>query len=261
MTTDRSQPWPDSGAATLGESGALAMPRQDPTGVAGCHRGRPGLPGAVHPGDNLAVHVAVTRAPAGSVAGRRRGGRPRPGLLGRGADHGSPGPGTGRPGHRRGGAGRGRPRAAGLPGVLRGPWHSPVPPSGPGRGGLHHHRGRRAGRRGRLGGRRRRRGGGGAGPRRRRGPGGRPAPAAEAEAGYFAALRRAGRPRRAPGARRLAHRGRPPPGLTARPVEPRPAEAAVAPGPGAGVSGGCSRSGRRPSPRWRSRSSGWARGR
>ena len=35
--------------------------------MAGRRPGRPGLPGALHPGDNLAIHVAVTRAPAGSA--------------------------------------------------------------------------------------------------------------------------------------------------------------------------------------------------
>ena len=56
------------GAATLGESGALPMPPQDPAGVAGGARWpRRPIPVTCTPGDNLAIHVAVARAPAGSV--------------------------------------------------------------------------------------------------------------------------------------------------------------------------------------------------
>jgi len=67
VDADRSGALAALGAATLGESGARTMPA----------RIRPVWPGAVlaaaaypvscTPGDNLAVHVAVTRAPAGSA--------------------------------------------------------------------------------------------------------------------------------------------------------------------------------------------------
>jgi 4-hydroxy-4-methyl-2-oxoglutarate aldolase len=55
------------GAATLGESGARRMhQRLRPTYPAARVAG-PAYPVQCTPGDNLAVHVAVTRAPAGSV--------------------------------------------------------------------------------------------------------------------------------------------------------------------------------------------------
>jgi 4-hydroxy-4-methyl-2-oxoglutarate aldolase len=55
------------GAATLGESGARRMhPRVKPAWV-GARVAGPAFPVRCSPGDNLAVHVAVTRAPAGSV--------------------------------------------------------------------------------------------------------------------------------------------------------------------------------------------------
>jgi 4-hydroxy-4-methyl-2-oxoglutarate aldolase len=55
------------GAATLGESGARRMhPRVKPAWV-GARVVGPAYPVRCSPGDNLAIHVAVTRAPAGSV--------------------------------------------------------------------------------------------------------------------------------------------------------------------------------------------------
>jgi 4-hydroxy-4-methyl-2-oxoglutarate aldolase len=55
------------GAATLGESGALTMaPRLKPAWT-GAALAAPAYPVRCTPGDNLAVHVAVTRAPPGSV--------------------------------------------------------------------------------------------------------------------------------------------------------------------------------------------------
>jgi 4-hydroxy-4-methyl-2-oxoglutarate aldolase len=55
------------GAATLGESGARRMhPRVKPV-WSGARVAGPAYPVRCSPGDNLAVHVAVTRAPAGSV--------------------------------------------------------------------------------------------------------------------------------------------------------------------------------------------------
>jgi len=55
------------GAATVGESGARRMhPRIRPAWVGAAVAG-PAYPVRCTPGDNLAIHVGVTRAPAGSV--------------------------------------------------------------------------------------------------------------------------------------------------------------------------------------------------
>jgi 4-hydroxy-4-methyl-2-oxoglutarate aldolase len=55
------------GAATLGESGARTMaPRVKPA-WAGARVAGPAVPVCCTPGDNLAIHVAVSVAPAGSV--------------------------------------------------------------------------------------------------------------------------------------------------------------------------------------------------
>jgi 4-hydroxy-4-methyl-2-oxoglutarate aldolase len=55
------------GAATLGESGARRMhPRVKPAWK-GARVAAPAYPVRCSPGDNLGIHVAVTRAPAGSV--------------------------------------------------------------------------------------------------------------------------------------------------------------------------------------------------
>jgi len=55
------------GAATLGESGAAGMPSRIRAAWTGAALAAPAYPVRCTPGDNLAVHVAVTRAPAGSV--------------------------------------------------------------------------------------------------------------------------------------------------------------------------------------------------
>ncbi len=55
------------GAATLGECGARAMPPRIRPAWSGASLAAPAYPVRCTPGDNLAVHVAVTRAPAGSV--------------------------------------------------------------------------------------------------------------------------------------------------------------------------------------------------
>lgn len=55
------------GAATLGESGARAMRNRIGPAWAGACLAAPAYPVACTPGDNLAVHVAVTRAPAGAA--------------------------------------------------------------------------------------------------------------------------------------------------------------------------------------------------
>jgi 4-hydroxy-4-methyl-2-oxoglutarate aldolase len=55
------------GAATLGESGALAMPGRIRPVWPGAVLAAPAFPVTCTPGDNLAVHVAVTRAPSGSA--------------------------------------------------------------------------------------------------------------------------------------------------------------------------------------------------
>lgn len=55
------------GAATLGESGGLAMPPRIRPAWPGATLAAPAYPVHCSPGDNLAIHVAVARAPAGSV--------------------------------------------------------------------------------------------------------------------------------------------------------------------------------------------------
>jgi 4-hydroxy-4-methyl-2-oxoglutarate aldolase len=55
------------GAATLGESGARRMHGRVKPAWAGARVAGPAFPLRCSPGDNLAIHVAVTRAPAGSV--------------------------------------------------------------------------------------------------------------------------------------------------------------------------------------------------
>ena len=55
------------GAATLGESGALRMPPRIRPAWGGASVAAPAYPVRCTPGDNLAIHVAVTTAPAGSV--------------------------------------------------------------------------------------------------------------------------------------------------------------------------------------------------
>ena len=54
------------GAATLGESGAIAMPPRLRPVWTGAAVAAPAFPVRCTPGDNLAVHVAVTTAPASS---------------------------------------------------------------------------------------------------------------------------------------------------------------------------------------------------
>jgi 4-hydroxy-4-methyl-2-oxoglutarate aldolase len=55
------------GSATLGESGGLATDRRLKPAWPGASLAAPAYPVGCTPGDNLAVHVAVTTAPAGSV--------------------------------------------------------------------------------------------------------------------------------------------------------------------------------------------------
>jgi 4-hydroxy-4-methyl-2-oxoglutarate aldolase len=55
------------GSATLGESGGLATDRRLKPAWPGATLAAPAYPVGCTPGDNLAVHVAVTAAPAGSV--------------------------------------------------------------------------------------------------------------------------------------------------------------------------------------------------
>src|SRR5580700_10782311 len=55
------------GAATLGESGARTMPPRIRPVWPGATLAAPAYPVRCTPGDNLAIHVAVARAPAGSV--------------------------------------------------------------------------------------------------------------------------------------------------------------------------------------------------
>jgi len=55
------------GSATIGESGGLAAHRRLRPAWAGATLAAPAYPVGCTPGDNLAVHVAVTTAPKGSV--------------------------------------------------------------------------------------------------------------------------------------------------------------------------------------------------
>jgi 4-hydroxy-4-methyl-2-oxoglutarate aldolase len=55
------------GAATLGESGARGMPSRIRPAWPGATVAAPAYPVRCTPGDNLAIHVAVAQAPAGSV--------------------------------------------------------------------------------------------------------------------------------------------------------------------------------------------------
>jgi 4-hydroxy-4-methyl-2-oxoglutarate aldolase len=55
------------GAATLGESGARRMHARVKPVWAGARVSGPAYPVRCSPGDNLAIHVAVTRAPSGCV--------------------------------------------------------------------------------------------------------------------------------------------------------------------------------------------------
>jgi 4-hydroxy-4-methyl-2-oxoglutarate aldolase len=55
------------GAATLGESGALVMPSRLRPAWPGADLAAPAFPVRCTPGDNLAIHVGVARAPAGSA--------------------------------------------------------------------------------------------------------------------------------------------------------------------------------------------------
>ena len=55
------------GSATIGESGGLAAHRRLRPAWSGASVAAPAYPVGCTPGDNLAVHVAVTKAPKGSV--------------------------------------------------------------------------------------------------------------------------------------------------------------------------------------------------
>jgi 4-hydroxy-4-methyl-2-oxoglutarate aldolase len=55
------------GAATIGESGGMPMPPRIRPVWPGAAVAAPAFPVTCTPGDNLAIHVAVTRAPAGAV--------------------------------------------------------------------------------------------------------------------------------------------------------------------------------------------------
>jgi 4-hydroxy-4-methyl-2-oxoglutarate aldolase len=65
--SDRTRELLDLGAATLGESGAQPMRSRLCPVWSGARLAAPAFPVVCTPGDNLAVHVAVARAPAGSA--------------------------------------------------------------------------------------------------------------------------------------------------------------------------------------------------
>ncbi len=60
------------GAATVGESGGRPMHPRIHAAWPGARLAGPALPVRCSPGDNLAIHVAVARAPARKRAGGRR---------------------------------------------------------------------------------------------------------------------------------------------------------------------------------------------
>jgi 4-hydroxy-4-methyl-2-oxoglutarate aldolase len=70
------------GAATLGESGGRPMRARVRAAWAGARLAAPAFPVECAPGDNLAVHVAVTCAPAGSALVVSVGGDPERGYWG-----------------------------------------------------------------------------------------------------------------------------------------------------------------------------------
>ena len=89
MTDDHAAAFAELGAATLGESGGRPDGAAHPSRVA--RRARqcgPAFPVACSTADNLAIHVAVAEAPAGSVLVVSVGHEPRARLLGRGAHDG-----------------------------------------------------------------------------------------------------------------------------------------------------------------------------
>jgi 4-hydroxy-4-methyl-2-oxoglutarate aldolase len=67
MEQDTAEALAGLGAATLGESGARRLPPRLRPAWSGAAVAAPAYPVGCTPGDNLAVHVAVTRAPAGTV--------------------------------------------------------------------------------------------------------------------------------------------------------------------------------------------------
>ena len=70
------------GAATLGESGARRMHSRVKPAWSGARVAGPAYPVRCSPGDNLAIHVAVTRAPAGSILVADMGGEREYGYWG-----------------------------------------------------------------------------------------------------------------------------------------------------------------------------------
>lgn len=67
VDTDTAGTLAELGAATLGECGAISMPPRIRPVWPGAAVAAPAFPVRCTPGDNLAVHVAVARAPAGCV--------------------------------------------------------------------------------------------------------------------------------------------------------------------------------------------------
>ena len=106
------------GSATIGESGGLAAHRRIRPAWSGAAVAAPVYTVGCTPGDNLAVHVAVTKAPKGSVLVVDVGQVADRGYLGRSADHGRRSRRLGGLDPRRRRARCGCPRGASLPGVL-----------------------------------------------------------------------------------------------------------------------------------------------
>jgi 4-hydroxy-4-methyl-2-oxoglutarate aldolase len=67
VTEDLASAFSELGAATLGESGGRPMAPRIRAAWRGAHLSAPAYPVVCTAGDNLAIHVAVAEAPAGSV--------------------------------------------------------------------------------------------------------------------------------------------------------------------------------------------------
>src|SRR4051794_24922516 len=82
MTNDYAVAFPALGAPTLGESGGRPMEPRGPAVWSGPRISASGFPGNCSTADNLAIHVAVAEAPAGSVLVVNVGSEPARGYWG-----------------------------------------------------------------------------------------------------------------------------------------------------------------------------------
>ena len=82
MSDTRAAAFAQLGAATLGESGGQPMAPRVKAAWRGARISAPAYPVTCAPGDNLAIHVAVAHAPAGSVIVASVGDEPARGYWG-----------------------------------------------------------------------------------------------------------------------------------------------------------------------------------